>query len=299
MRITPRPYRGAADLDALRRFLMTARTAVDRRIYLHPGDVVWRIADTLVDYDPRDIVLTWAGDDDTVAGFALLYPMYSSYNLCVHPKHRGEDTEAEMLLATEAALEQLKAPDVGDQSIQAWDVFAADLPRLALLEANGYTKVTDDWCVATRPLDGDIPAPHLPAGYAFQHVASKAEVERRIAHRDDLTVDDYEKLRNSPGYDPTLDLMAVSSTGDVAAYCICWLDPESREGEIEPLGTRPEHRQRGLGRAVVLEALQRMQGAGMRQAMVCYDRENLSAERLYGSLDFRLDARLHAYTRQS
>lgn len=165
------------------------------------------------------------------------------------------------------------------------------------MKGNGYVMVTDDWCVATRPLAGDIPAPQLRTGYSLQHVVSGTAVERRIAHRADLTVDDYEKLRSAPGYDPSLDLVAVSAAGDVAAYCICWLDPRSREGEIEPLGTRPEHRPRGLGRAVVLEALRRMQAAGVRQAMVCYDRENLPAERLYSSLGFHLDARVNAYTR--
>ncbi len=126
---TLRRYRGAADLDALRQFLIAACAAVDARIYLHPGDVVWRITDTLAKCDPRDVVMVWAEDDQSVAGFSLLYPMYSAYNLCVHPRHRGEDGEAEMLRGTEIALHRLIAHEAAGQSIQAWDVFDDDQPR--------------------------------------------------------------------------------------------------------------------------------------------------------------------------
>ncbi len=69
MTLTLRRYRGAADLEALRQFLIIARAAVAARIYLHPGDVVWRIADTPVECDPHDLVMIWAEDDDSVAGF--------------------------------------------------------------------------------------------------------------------------------------------------------------------------------------------------------------------------------------
>ncbi len=64
-----------------------------------------------------------------------------------------------MLRATENALRRLIAREAAGQSIQAWDVFAADQPRVSLLKDNGYAIVTDDWCVATRSLAGDIPAP--------------------------------------------------------------------------------------------------------------------------------------------
>jgi hypothetical protein len=49
MVVTPRPYRGERDLEAMRRLLISAGEGAYRAGYLHAGDVVWRLWDTLID----------------------------------------------------------------------------------------------------------------------------------------------------------------------------------------------------------------------------------------------------------
>jgi len=68
-------------------------------------------------------------------------------------------------------------------------------------------------------------------------------------------------MRGIPGYTPELDLVAVSADGTFASYCICWLDPVSKIGEFEPVGTRAAYRGKGLGKALMLAGLRRLKGS--------------------------------------
>jgi ribosomal protein S18 acetylase RimI-like enzyme len=49
---------------------------------------------------------------------------------------------------------------------------------------------------------------------------------------------------------------------------LAWYDDENRVGELEPVGTHPDHRRRGLGRATNLFALDRLSAAGATHAIV-------------------------------
>ncbi len=45
--------------------------------------------------------------------------------------------------------------------------------------------------------------------------------------------------------------------GELVAFCTLWLDPVTRTGYFEPCGTDPDHQRKGLGKAVMLEAMRR------------------------------------------
>jgi GNAT superfamily N-acetyltransferase len=55
---------------------------------------------------------------------------------------------------------------------------------------------------------------------------------------------------------------AASPAGLLAATCTAWLDPDSRSGELEPVGTNPRHRRLGLASAVCLAAMHSLAGLG-------------------------------------
>ncbi|NES22531.1 MAG: GNAT family N-acetyltransferase [Symploca sp. SIO3E6] len=62
----------------------------------------------------------------------------------------------------------------------------------------------------------------------------------------------------------------------------------SNEGWIDALGTRRGFRKRGLGRAMLLAGMQRLQAAGVDTVRLGVDSENPSgALRLYKSVGFR------------
>ena len=74
----------------------------------------------------------------------------------------------------------------------------------------------------------------------------------------------------------------MAADGSVAAFCTAWFDDVSLTAYLEPVATVAAHRRRGLGRAVVLEALHRLQRMGCRVAFVGGYSEEANA--LYASV---------------
>lgn len=66
-----------------------------------------------------------------------------------------------------------------------------------------------------------------------------------------------------------------------------WHDTLNRTGLLEPVGTHPEHRRRGLGKAVVLHAMGQMKAAGMTHATVANTATNEASRELYRSCGFK------------
>jgi ribosomal protein S18 acetylase RimI-like enzyme len=80
--------------------------------------------------------------------------------------------------------------------------------------------------------------------------------------------------------------VAETADGRIAAYAVFWLDELNGHGHLEPVGTVPEMRRRGLARAVISHALVRMRAAGMTSVTLTHIAENVAARRLYESLGF-------------
>ena len=81
--------------------------------------------------------------------------------------------------------------------------------------------------------------------------------------------------------------MAEATDGVIAAFAVTWYDELNRTGLLEAVGTHPDHRQRGLGRAVVTFAAHHMAVAGMEWAIVANFASNAASGALYRSAGFR------------
>lgn len=80
--------------------------------------------------------------------------------------------------------------------------------------------------------------------------------------------DAYRAVRAAPLYRRDLDLVVVAPDGTPAGTCTAWLDPVSGWAELEPLGIVPEHRQRGLARALALDVCRRVAVLGGRDVFI-------------------------------
>lgn len=84
-----------------------------------------------------------------------------------------------------------------------------------------------------------------------------------------------------PNVDLSLKVAAVAPDGNFAAHCGMWYDSEAGYAVIEPVATDPEYRKMGLGKAVVLEGIQRVAKLGAKIALVG------SSQQFYYSIGLR------------
>jgi GNAT superfamily N-acetyltransferase len=84
-----------------------------------------------------------------------------------------------------------------------------------------------------------------------------------------------------PNVDLNLKVAAVAPDGNFAAYCGMWYDSDAGYAVIEPVATDPKYRKLGLGRAVVLEGIQRVAKLGAKIALVG------SSQQFYYSIGLR------------
>jgi predicted N-acetyltransferase YhbS len=140
-------------------------------------------------------------------------------------------------------------------------------------------------------LDELVPVPAV-AGYSFRHIQPAEAEERAACHRaawsatSRVTTTAYSALMRAPYYRSDLDWVALDDTGAMVASVCLWLDPATGVALVEPVGTAPEHRGRGLAGAVSLAALH---AAGAVTGLVCPrgDDDYPVPGRVYRSIGFR------------
>ena len=179
------------------------------------------------------------------------------------------------------------ANEKGEVSVLAFDW---DVRRQSVLRQRGYQPQRPVEEVRIYDLNRDYPAPTLPSGFQFSSVAEEGDPEARVALENsiwDATLDEawYRGKSSAPHYDPRLDLLALSPTGEYAATALVWVYPETGSAEIDPLGTHPAFRQLGLARAIALRSFSEMQKMGLTLAYIASDAKNDAANGLYAALN--------------
>ena len=86
-------------------------------------------------------------------------------------------------------------------------------------------------------------------------------------------------------HDPSL-WWIYSSAGEDAGVLLLTSHPEQNAWEVVYVGVVPEARGRGLGRTMMIDALQDARVAGRELVLLAVDCENISAQRIYDSLGF-------------
>lgn len=181
----------------------------------------------------------------------------------VHP-------EAVQLLDEVLAWSEDAAAAAGDERVlvHVWE--RDDATRLATV-ARGYRE-TEGWEVirSLRVGAASLPEARVPAGYTLRETRDEAADHQAIA---DLLNAAFGRTfhhaaehatfaRLSPSFRRETDLVAGAPDGSVAGYAaVCW-DERNRRATFEPVCTHPEHRQRGLARALMLEGMHRATGLG-------------------------------------
>jgi ribosomal protein S18 acetylase RimI-like enzyme len=151
--------------------------------------------------------------------------------------------------------------------------------------------------------DASLPESSVPAGYRIRAMAGRGDLPARVeAHRaafppSRLNVEKYERLLTLPHYRLEDDLVVEASDGTFAAFAMAWWDLEARVGEFEPVGTHPDHRRKGLPRALLTWGLRRYAERDARVVQVYSDATNEPSEALYEAVGFRRRAFHRRYGR--
>ncbi|MEZ4660125.1 MAG: GNAT family N-acetyltransferase [Caldilineaceae bacterium] len=211
-------------------------------------------------------------------------------HLQVHPDFRF--IEPDMTAWAEAHLAGPTAEGHRQLEIFAYEY---DVSRRHLLAARDYIKSNAGGVVRRlRLISHSLPEPTVPPGYTLrptdpadlddcQRIADLLNAAFNRNFHNALEYQNFTKL--APSFRPELDLVMAAPDGTLAAYVGIPYDQANRRGIFEPVCTHPQHRQRGLAKALMLAGLRRLFALGARDVTV-ETGHMLAANRLYDSIGF-------------
>lgn len=229
---------------------------------------------------------------ETAAGDlgAVLHPFgMNEAFLAVHPVFRTAELEQEIIAVAETRFVQ---PDDQGRRRLLIMVDAGDTLRQEVLTARGYTRREPPIHRWWRDLQVPLPQKRAISGYTIRALGDGDELTARSwaswrAFHPDEPADAYEgwewylNIQSAPLYRRDLDLVAVASGGEIAAFCTIFYDDFTRSAVCVLVGTVPEHQRHGLGKALIAEGQLRLKSMGATRLFAnAYDPP---ADALYGS----------------
>ena len=290
-----RMYQNAEDYWRVRQFLRDVSLLNDLHDYswclLRWDYFVWHVNMNIYHQDLEEMISLWEADGQIVAMLNPDSPGEAFFQ--VHPGYRSEELLCEMLDFAEAKLSMPK--DNGLRELIAW-VNADDALHKDLLTRRGYTRSKfKAEHMRSRSMTQPVPDSVPPAGYTVRALGDESELPARswlswkAFHPDEPDEkyqgwEWYKNVQRVPLYKRDLDIVAVASDGELAAFCTVWFDDVIRTAVFEPVGTHPNHQKRGLGKAVMSAGLRRAQLLGASLATVSSYSDGAHA--LYASMGF-------------
>lgn len=270
-----RPYGGDDDFIRIREFLIEVLAENDLLEHSwHPARLdYWKWHVTACGGVPpgRDSVFLWETPAGRIA--AVLNPEgRGDAFIQIHPCYRSEELEEEIISTAERVYMKPASRQL------RFMVFADDALRTGILSSRGYR--AEEWSEQYRrlSLEKKVVPVTPPAGYAIrgmtaEDVPSRSWASWRAFHPDEPDEDYdghdwYGNIEAIPAYRRDLDLVAIDGKEEVAAFCTVWFDAVTGTGYLEPVGRKPEARERNLMRSLLTEGAARLQKLGGKQISV-------------------------------
>jgi GNAT superfamily N-acetyltransferase len=207
----------------------------------------------------------------------------------VHPDHAGlVDEVIDWFDDTAGDVERSVLPGAADEfGLARWAAHDYAPDPAAFGDTGSWTQLNE------RDLT-DVAPPVLPDGFRFRTAEEAGPAAAVQAHRaawptGTYTAESYDGVRRTAGYRGDLHVLVAAPDGTMAASAIMWLDEVNRTAEFEPVGTHPDFRRRGLGRATLLHGMLLARAAGATHMTVaCLGAPGHPAAReLYYGVGFR------------
>ncbi|MFW9849797.1 MAG: GNAT family N-acetyltransferase [Candidatus Thorarchaeota archaeon] len=248
-----------------------------------------------------EYVKIWEDSESNIAAITIVKPSGECWIL-IHPEHL--DAEEELVLWIEDYRKRSKK-DITEEVPIHFVVQDDDEQRQNLLKKLGYERTEVEGADQVYDMSHEPPDYQLPEGYSVRHVAVNEEWEKYRAvqkavftHIKDMSQKILYIYSTASFYVPELDIVAVDPDGNFAAFCTGRIDPVSKIAELEPVGTHPDHRKKGLGKAVILECLKRLKEYEPPAIVILGAAATEGANRLYESVGFMNNGLRYYWTKK-
>jgi ribosomal protein S18 acetylase RimI-like enzyme len=221
----------------------------------------------------------WRDESGELIGFCTFY--HEMTFLQVHPQVRF--IESDMLDWAERSWG-------GERALIETQAYQYDAERKKLLVQRGYQDMGADSNLHVYDLSRPYPALDLPPGFRIESLAENRNYEARVATErlvfdsDYLDKNWFKGKSSAPSYSFDWDLSVISPEGQHVAFAVAWIDRRNKAAQIDPVGTHPDYRRRGLAKALLSECFRRLYAAGILCAYIGSAPEPNSSNRLYDSL---------------
>jgi ribosomal protein S18 acetylase RimI-like enzyme len=259
--------------------------------YVHPGDIPHRLFNGNKLFDPAEVLTIWE-DKEGVGAWVMVGPHQRGFDDQVRPDLRGTQFESEVLgYAEQQTLELMRRHGIEGEQISCMS-YQCDMTRIELLSSLGWEHDGEPPWVVNLAALVDLVDPAIPEGYllrtasGLEEAAALAKVHA-ASFGSSWTPETYRKVMESPGYAAERELIVEADDGSLAAFTVTWYDAVNQTGLLEPVGTHQDHRRRGLGKALVMFAMNKMAAEGMKYATVVNAGTNEAARQLYRACGFK------------
>jgi len=312
LKLTLRDFQGTQDVSRVKLFLLGREQWLSLPDYWTAGKSTVGTFQAIFD-SPTSNHSFWHDPNGEFHAYTWLCPEAietiegdnNSWRMMIHPELRTTEFTSHVIVTAEQQLLSL----IGNAAEINTVAYGQDRWLAALLEENGYVKQNALDVYMQRSLDDTIDEPSLARGYIIRPLDSEKDLFQRAGVQSDAFGGQPEPgewaIENTRRFfrwyegRKDLDLVAVSEKGEIASFAVFLIDPCTLVGELDPVGTRALHQQKGLSKAVLLSGLKYMKSECMKQVVVRTGVENIPAIRTYQSAGFQVVDHLYRYTKSA
>ena len=272
--------------ESIYRFLLEAEKQKYNE-HFHWGRFEWMQAHSYLDEDRLTDIVMFKDENGAIVG---LTTYDTDYDDRVYLIHTSSD-KALLELMVDTVLEA----ESNGAVIKAND---RDTVLCGILEEKGFEKKHINACVLSLDLSAPLEY-SMPDAYTISPRGSVADPwqYQLVIHKgfDNEGIPekwDDEFLSRIPHANEDLKTFAISADNEYCAHCGLWYST-GNTAYVEPVATVPEHRKKGLAKAVVYEACTRAKALGAERATVISDQE------FYFRIGFTLSSEVHDWEKRN
>ena len=301
-----RLYKGKEDYIKICSFLEESVSVSGPKFYSGLGDLDFCVVQCSspnylenIDEIFKDTYL-WFDDNDQMIGG--IWPDGHMIDFFIHPNKKS--IFGEMVEVGEDYVKASISEKNQYEEIEWW-VFEGDTELENVLISEGYYKTQFYRPHRIFDYSSEIEEPVLPRGYTIKklmEVDDKRVILECCKNYFGIDMKEYmlENFKQTSTYREDLDLVVVAPENTLAAFCTVRYDEKNKMGTFEPVACHPEHKQKGITKALMCEGLKRVKALGAEVVTVqtSWPGRNLPANKLYESVGFKLIGNLYFWRKK-